>query len=176
MKLLKTLLTIIITIILIVFIVGLFLPRNYQIEETITINKPDSIVFENVADLNAYAKWNPWSGAEPEAEKKAINKPGYQGSTLYWKGKNIGEGQLEITRVILNIRIEETVTFIKPFASSAESIFQFQPVPEGTKVIWRTEGENKGALQRWMMTFYKGTLINDYKKGLLNLKAYCEQE
>lgn len=175
MKFLKAFLTITIILLIVFFLGGFFLPQKYQIEAHITINKPDSLVFGNVADLNAYAQWNPWSIKDSTAQKEAINLPGIIGSTFYWKGDKIGEGKLEITHLILNKHLEESLTFIEPWESKAENTFHFEPIKGGTKVTWSMNGQNKNTFQRWMIAFFKGSIEDDYQEGLVRLKKYCEE-
>lgn len=175
MKILKISLTLIILVLVVFFFGGFFLPRTYQLEASITINKPDTLVFNNVADFNAFAQWNPWSMRDSAAQKKAINLPGIIGSTFYWNGKEIGEGKMEITHVIVNKHLDEKLTFIKPWQSEAETSFHFEPADGGTRVIWRLSGENKSTLEQWMTALFKGSIKRDYEKGLIQLQKYCQE-
>ncbi len=71
MKVLKILLIAIGALAALFLLVAAFLPSSYTVERAIEINKPPEVVFEQVADLNNYLKWNPWSKMEPTA-KNAI--------------------------------------------------------------------------------------------------------
>lgn len=175
MKILKICLTILILVLVVFFFGGFFLPRNYHLEASIMINKPDTLVFNNVADLNAFAQWNPWSMRDSGAQKKAINLPGIIGSTFYWNGKEIGEGKLEITHVIINKHLDEKLTFIRPWKREAETSFHFERVEGRTRVLWSLSGENKSTLEQWMTALFKGSIKKDCDKGLAQLQKYCEE-
>ncbi|MGV8880029.1 MAG: SRPBCC family protein [Sphingobacteriaceae bacterium] len=175
MKILKICLTILILVLVVFFFGGFFLPRTYHLEASITVKKSDTLVFSNVADLNAFAQWNPWSTRDPGAQNKAINLPGIIGSTFHWNGKAIGEGKLEITYVIINKHLDEKLTFTKPWKREAETSFHFEPAAGGTRVLWSLSGENKSTLDRWMTALFRASIKRDCDNGLAQLQKYCEE-
>lgn len=174
MRFLKGLLIVIAALVIIYFAIGLCLSKTYSISASITINKPDSLIFKTVADFNAFAKWNPWFEKEPTAQSKIEGAPGAIGSSIYWNGKKIGEGKMEITSIDPQKAINEKLTFLQPYKSECGNNFSFTPKNGGTQVTWSMAGESPNLLSRWMMMFFKGSVHDDFDHGLANLKKYCE--
>jgi hypothetical protein len=174
MKFLKILLTIIIALVVIFYGVGAFLSKTYHVEESVSINKPDSTVFKTVANFNDFAKWNPWFEKEPTAQSKIEGAPGAIGSSIYWNGKKIGEGKMQITFIEPLKTINEKLTFIQPYQSECSNNFLFSPDGAATKVTWTMDGASPNTLSRWMMMVFAGSIHDDFTHGLANLKKHCE--
>ncbi|MEO6520696.1 MAG: SRPBCC family protein [Mucilaginibacter sp.] len=174
MKFLKILLIIIIVLVAIYYGVGACLSKTYTVTESITINKPDSAVFKTVADFKEFAKWNPWFEKEPTAASKIEGTMGAPGSSIYWNGKKIGEGKMEIISLEPSKTISEKLTFIQPYQSECTNNFSFAPDAGGTKVTWAMDGVSPNIMSRWMMMVFAGAVHDDFKHGLQNLKKQME--
>ncbi|TZF80816.1 SRPBCC family protein [Pedobacter sp. BS3] len=174
MKFLKILVSIIVIIAAIYVLVGLALPKTYFISRSAEIQAADSVVFNNVADLNQFVKWEPWSKMDTTAKVEIKGTPAQPGHCYTWHGKKTGEGQMEIIHLEPNKQVDFKLAFIQPWQSVADTKFIFEPINQGTKVTWTMSGENKSFLERWMMLCMKGSMEKQFDEGLADLKKLCE--
>lgn len=56
MKFSKVFGIIIVSITIIILVGEMFLPKTYSVSRTTTINAPDSLIYENIADFNEFLK------------------------------------------------------------------------------------------------------------------------
>ena len=175
MKVLKVILIVVAALLAIFFIGGWFLPKSYSVTRTAVINAPDSTVYNNVANLNNFLKWNPWTKMEPGAEVK-ISGPVAQPGHLYtWNGKETGQGQMLIKEAKPSALVDFELKFLKPFESIADTKFVLEPANGGTKVSWIMSGENKSIMERWMGLTMDNMIGGDFESGLKNLKELSEK-
>ena len=103
----------------------------------------------------------------PEAGEGAIYK---------WesKNKNVGVGQMHLTKVFKDSLIEMTLAF-KGENREAKSGFTFQNMNDSTKVSWyiiMNMGWNP--ISKYFGLFMDKMIGPDFEKGLKDLKAICE--
>lgn len=158
-----------------VFSIPIFLPKNYSIEKTITINAPADVIYDKVADLNQYRDWNPWSQMEPEASKTVSGTPKTLGHRYEWRGNKIGTGSLTVKKVMPNKAVDIELAFIKPWKSIAQDNWTFAPEGNQTKVIWKNHGPLAYPTARLMGPFISKNLNQQFEVGLQNLKTLCER-
>ncbi|MFT3826203.1 MAG: SRPBCC family protein [Chitinophagaceae bacterium] len=165
----------VIGLILALLIIALFLPGEYHIEQTIIIKKPVKWVMDHVADLNYYAKWNPWQMMEEGSLATITGTPKTIGHKYAWKGKKIGEGSLTL-RDIDESNVDFNLEFIKPWKSLANDSWVFEEWGnDETKVIWMNNGDLPYPIARLMGPSLNKTLNKQFRQGLENLKKLCEQ-
>ena len=58
-----------IALILALLLITAAMPKTYNVEKTIVINKPAKDVMNRIGNLNDYALWNPWQQADPNSKK-----------------------------------------------------------------------------------------------------------
>lgn len=175
MKFIKIIFLIVIVVGISFFVVGMFLPKTYSVSRSTIIKAPDSLVFKNVADFNNFLKWNPWTKMEPAAKVEISGTPLQAGHLWEWKGKETGEGQMELDKIQAPKSVDFVLTFTKPFQSVAQTNFTFEPVAEGTKVTWRMNGESNSTVEKWMYLNMDNMLGKDFESGLKNLKELSEK-
>ncbi len=176
MKFLKVLVAIIAILIIIFFVGGLFLPKTYTVSRSTTINAPDSVIYNNIADFNQFTKWNPWSKMEPSA-KITVSGPVAQPGQLYaWEGKETGTGQMKIVKAEPFKLVDIELKFIKPFESMADTKFEIQPEGASQKVTWTMSGDNN-MISKWMGVFVSMDKMigKDFESGLQSLKEKSEK-
>lgn len=152
MKFLKVLGIIVAVLAVIILVGGFFLPKTYSVSRSTVINAPDSVIYKNIADLNEFYKWNPWTKLEPSAKTTISGPVGQAGHIYTWEGKETGSGQMKIKSVEANKMVDIEMKFLKPWESIADT--KFEIVPEGTsnKVIWTISGDHN-ILSKWMCVF-----------------------
>jgi len=173
MKYLKFIGILVGTMIVLFLVIALFMPTKYYIERTIDINAPIDLVYNQVADLNNYHEWNPWA----KQDSKAIHSVEGSGigQVYKWKGDTIGEGSLTNVKYIENKQIDQDLVFISPWESKAYNGVKFEPIPNGTKVIWIMEGDLDYPIGRYMKTMIESQVTKDFDNGLRFLKERCEK-
>ncbi len=174
MKLLKTIFLGLVTAVSLVLLIARLLPSTYHVERSIVIYEPASQVYPQVSNLKNWAHWNPWTTTDPTA-KNFINGSGKDiGSSWSWEGKKIGTGSLTLHRLRENRLVHSHLVFKEPQTMEAENIWRFEPVPEGTRVIWYNEGKLDYPVGRIFGLFLDNILGPDFEKGLTNLKQLSE--
>jgi len=164
----------VIGVIVALLVIALFLPSGYNIEKSAIIGKRVPEVMDRVADLNNYARWNPWQMMEPGSKMNIAGTPKTPGHTYSWQGKKIGEGKL-VLRSIDSRHVHFDLEFIKPWKSSANDNWLFEEWGTGeTKVTWQNNGDLPYPMARLMGPTLNKTLNKQFEEGLQNLKKLCE--
>ncbi len=146
---------------------------GFQTERAATIDKPVEEVYATVADFNTWAKWSPWVCQEPDCPIVIDGAPGEVGHYQEWSGERIGAGNMRIDQAMQNEQLGYTITFIKPWKSTAKVVFTFRKKGSGTQVLWRMNGSLPFFLffMRKKMSAWVGS---DYERGLSMLKDLLE--
>jgi uncharacterized protein YndB with AHSA1/START domain len=176
MKILKRVLLGILAVIIILLVVALFVPNNYKIERTATINKPASIVYEYVKQLKNQDQYNKWVMADPAMKKTYRGEDGNVGFVYAWdsEDKNVGKGEQEIRQLTPAKAVDCEIRFEKPFENVATTRMQTDSSgPSTTNVIWTMEGKNKYPFNL-MNLFIDGMLGKDLETSLSTLKQRLE--
>ncbi len=102
-KFLKIALIVIGVIVAIILVLGLVMPKKFDVSRTVTIDAPKEFVFQNVNSLEKMDKWSPWSKLDPKMHVESIGSEGTVGRIRKWKGnKKVGEGEQEMKEIIPN--------------------------------------------------------------------------
>lgn len=149
----------------------------FSIQRSITINKPVSDVFNNIADFNLWGKWSPWIIQEPSCPVKVSGEVGELGHKQEWDGNRIGSGNMTLIEKEQNRYLNYDLFFISPWKSHSKTQFQFEPTKvdgeEATTVTWLMQGSLPFFLffMKKMMSVYVG---GDYDRGLTMVKELIE--
>jgi effector-binding domain-containing protein len=111
--------------------------------------------------------------AEPDAQVDVTEDASSVGSIYSWKGKVVGEGEIEHRDLEPGSLIEEEIRFVKPFRSKSQVSFEFEPVGDGTKITWHMRGSLPWFLF-WMRSQMEVFIGMDYERGLRMLKEWLE--
>ncbi len=175
MKFLRWILVFLAVVLALLLIVALFLPARYEVERTILIHCPDSLVYEQVIDFHNRQKWDPWSQSDPEATYSIQGAPRGVGSVWSWQGEIVGTGKQTILAAEENRSIENEFVFTQPQAMKSINTWEFKAVENGTRVIWSMQGKLDYPVGRYVGLFMEQMLGPDFDKGLKNLKRVCEE-
>lgn len=175
MKALRIILSILVILAAIFFIGGMLLPKTYKISRSVMINASDSVVYMNVADMNNFLKWNPWTKMDPDAKVNISGTPAQTGHLWEWKGETTGSGQMELIKASPYNLAEFQLRFFEPFESQAISGFTFKKATEGTEVEWYMSGEANSVADRWMGLSMDKMMDKDFTSGLQALKELSEK-
>lgn len=170
-----TVVYVILALIVVILVIAALLPGRYNIEQSIIINKPSEEVKDKIADLNNYAKWNPWQLMEKNGKFEISGLPKTPGHKYHWQGKQTGEGSLTL-RSLDEKHVHFDLEFIKPFKSKANDNWVFEEWGQNeTKVTWQNNGELPFPVARLMGPSLNKSLNRQFKEGLNNLKELCER-
>lgn len=151
-------------------------PSTYHVERSATISAPPETVFAQVADFKKWDAWSPWSKLDPNMKTTFDGTQGTVGATYAWTGNDdVGEGKMTLTAVDPNKRVDIKLEFIKPFASTAQNGFKFEPAGKDTKVTWFMDGTNDFMGKAMCLVMDMDQMIGkDFEKGLADMKKVAE--
>jgi len=143
-----------------------------HVSRSIMIDAPKKRIQKVLTNFQESISWSPWLIIEPDAKVAFSDNQGKVGAGFSWDGELIGEGQMKLVYADEN-DIEMKVHFLKPFKSTAQSIFTLQENAGQTEVIWHMQSKLP-----WFMFFMKNKIQAfigmDYERGLGMLKEYIE--
>lgn len=176
MKALKIIGVIVLAVVVILVIYILAQPDKAHIEESITINKPVAMVFEEINTFKNFNAWSPWAKMDPEATYTFEGPESGVGAKMSWDGKQVGKGSQWIEESIPNERVKNGLSF-EGYDDVAYAELVLTPESENaTKVTWTYDGDNNGFMAKAMWSFLGGMLTDQYKQGLLDLKTIVESK
>ncbi len=129
---------IIIGLIALLFVVGLFSRKDYSLARGITINRPNSDVFNYIKHLRHQDHFNKWVMRDPDMKKEFRGTDGTEGFVYGWNGnKQAGEGEQRIMKIDEGKRIDIEIRFIRPFAAIAQAPFTTEAISANqTRLTW----------------------------------------
>lgn len=180
MKIFKRILLALGIIIAAFLIIALFLKSNYTVERSITVNKPDTVVFNYLKYLKNQNDFSVWAQMDPNMEKTYTGTDGTVGFISAWKSdvKDVGQGEQEIKNITSGKRIDYEVRFIEPFPGTSQSyLITDEQAPDQTKVTWGFKGHMAYPTNLMLLFFNMDQAIgNDLQKGLENMKQIVENQ
>lgn len=167
----------VLAIFVIVFIVIVALqPAEYSVVRTTTISAPAKAVFGEVNDFHKWEAWSPWAKMDPEAKNTFEGAPAGTGAVFAWAGnRKVGAGRMKITESNPDYLIRIKLDFLKPFPSTANVEFVFNPEDSQTAVTWTMSGR-KNFISKGVCLFMNMDKMvgGDFERGLTSLKSVVE--
>ncbi len=111
------------------------LPKNYQVQRSITIARPVETVFEQVQDFRLWKAWSPWLLHDNACVPTLVN-PTEVGGSNAWDSAKIGSGKTTHTAIVPNQSISQKLEFFKPFKSVSHIEWTFKEGGGTTIVVW----------------------------------------
>lgn len=175
MKLLKRLVLLLLAIVALVLIAGLFLPKDFEVQRSILIQKPRAEVFEYIRLLKNQDNYGKWQLSDPNMKKHYQGTDGTAGFKYSWDSKDLGKGSQTILRIVEGDLMETELDF--GFGEPAISTISTADAGAGsTQVTWSLKGHSAyplNALSAIMSLFYD--VGDDFDEGLTNLKNVLER-
>lgn len=180
MKILKRILIVIAIIIAIPLVVALFVPKEYDVQRDITINKPKQEVFDYIKYLTNQDNYSKWAMMDPDMKKTYRGTDGTVGFVSAWESDNeeVGKGEQEIMKITEGERIDFELRFFEPFEATEPAFMSTESVGEDkTKVTWGFSGHMNYPMNLMMLFIDFEEMIGaDLETGLKNLKVELEKE
>jgi hypothetical protein len=152
-------------------------PATFRVSRTATIAAAPADVFALVNDFHQWEAWSPWAKLDPAMKTTYAGSTSGQGAVYSWVGNSdAGTGRMTITDSQPASRVKIQLEFVKPFASIADTVFEFTPAAAGTTVTWTMSGDNN-FLSKAFCLFMGGMdrmIGPDFEKGLTQMKALAE--
>ena|SRR5476651_856177 len=132
MGIILTILAAIAGFIVVLLIAGLFIKKEYSIEQEIIVDKPKQAVFDYIKMVSNQQNYNKWWMRDPDAKKTFTGTDGTPGFIASWDSndKHAGKGEQEILKISDGERIDHEIRFERPFKGVAYSYQATNTIPE----------------------------------------------
>ena len=153
-------------------------PSEYTVKRTQVVNAPPDVVFAQVNDFHQWDAWSPWAKLDPNVKTTHSGAAAGTGAVYEWSGnKDVGKGKMTVTDSAPGQHVLIALEFIEPFASKADSRFEFAPDGQGTQVTWAMSGHS-GFMEKAFGLFMNmdAMIGKDFEKGLTQLATVSQAE
>jgi hypothetical protein len=176
MKILKKILIAVLIIIAIPLIIAIFVKKDYAVDREIVINKPSTEVFNYIKYVKNQENFSVWAMADPAMKTTFTGTDGTVGFIYAWDGNSdVGKGEIEITDLIENQRLDMDLRFIKPMEGKGHAYMTTEAIDAtSTKVKWHMQGESSYPMN-FMNLFIDSFLGKSLETSLTNLKNVLEK-
>ena len=172
----KKLLLSLVALIGLVLGVAYFLPRDFRLSKTVTINAPRETVYDYVRFLRNQEKYSVWVMTDPNVEMTYTGTDGAVGARSAWvsEDSNVGVGEQEIKALIPNEKVTVEIRFKKPMEGTNYSDTVVEAIDAThTKVTNSFYGSNPFPLNI-MCPFMDMLVGGDMQQNMENLKKNLE--
>jgi hypothetical protein len=180
MKILKNILIGIAAIIVLLLIVGLFVKKDYAVERSVTISRPNAVVFDYVKMLKNQDNYSVWNMKDPNMKREFHGTDGTVGAVSAWDSEkpDVGKGEQEIKKITEGERLDMELRFKKPFEATDNAYMTTTPVDSAnTTVKWGFNGTMKYPMNLMLLMMDMDKMLGkDLQDGLNNLKANLEKQ
>lgn len=153
-------------------------PDHIIVERSRIIAAAPERVHPHLHDYRSFVQWSPWSGRDP-AQTTTFSEPSSgEGAWYTWDGNDdVGAGRMDTTLVQAD-RIEQDLTFTRPFEAKAKVVYTLSPVGEDrTQVTWTMDQPADLPTKAITLVVDMDAMIGaDFDSGLDALKARVEAE
>jgi len=156
-------------------VVGLFLPRQWHVEQTVVINAGPEHIHPLVDDLKEWQSWAAWTKAmDPEVKYDYSATAAGAGAWWSWSGPKMGRGKMTVTKSdpATGVWVDE---MIEADEVNAKGSLTWTREGDATKVKWVDEGTLPPVIGGYFVGFINNMLNENFSTGLKNLKAVAEK-
>jgi hypothetical protein len=152
------------------------LPTEFVVARTMEIPAPPEAVFPHVADLRAWAHWDPWKRRDPSVKSTYREGPTDEvGAWETWRSDESGEGRRVIRELEPLKKVRINITH-GDGEDAARMELHLQPTDTGTSVLWTMSGDTgKAPVSRWIGVMMDVLAGPDLEAGLRALKTAVTQ-
>jgi hypothetical protein len=151
-------------------------PATFSVSRSAVIAAPPAVVFAQVNDFRKWDAWSPWAKLDPNSSVTFEGPGAGTGSIMKWSGnKEVGEGRQEIVESQAGKLVLIRLDFVKPFVSTSDTVFRFEPSGSGTLVTWTMSGNNNFTGKAISLVMDCEKMIGpQFETGLASLKRVSE--
>jgi hypothetical protein len=176
MKILKKIGIGLLALIALLLIAAIFIPKDYTVSVSTTINKPKKEVFDYIKFIKNQAYYSVWVMEDPNVEMTYTGTDGTVGFISAWTSANgnVGVGEQEITKITED-RIDMDLRFKKPFeGNSKAATFLKELSPTQTEITTEFYGHESYPMNL-MSIIGKSIIEKAETTNLKNLKTILEK-
>ena len=152
---------------------GLMLPRELEVEESVSIQAPVSNVWKLVGDLRANEQWSPWKKSDPELVAVFSGPERGIGQTSEWNTEKSGKGKQVVSEYSENELIAMDLDFYE--RGTGKAAIRLETQGEAVTVTLSIESEAENLVARYFQVLLvKNMLSEEYRMGLAELKTLAE--
>ena len=173
---LKKIVIIVVAVVAVFAVVVALQPSEYRVARSTTVSAQAPDVFAQVNDFHNWEAWSPWAKLDPAAKTTFEGPAAGQGAVFAWFGNDkVGEGRMTLTESRPAELVKIRIDFVKPFAGTSTSEFNFKPAGNQTAVTWAMSGQ-RNFLEKAMCLFVSmdKMLGGEFEKGLAQMKSVAE--
>lgn len=113
---------------------------QYEVERTVTVEAPKSLIYDQIADFNNWENWNAFQKQEDVIVTQSQQSAGVD--AFYTFEDDNGTGKVTITRLEPNSTVEMEVFYKHSLGTSTSKVvYQLVEVENGTQVTVSTTGD-----------------------------------
>jgi hypothetical protein len=166
---------VILGMIALLLITGLFMKKEFSLQEEVLINRPKQEVYDYVKYLENQNNYSKWATMDPTMKQEFRGTDGTVGFVSAWDGEMIGKGEQEIVKITEGERIDYELRFIEPWPGVNQVYMITEGVSENqTRVRWGIQGPMPYPMNVTTPIMTK-MFRKDFRTGLDNLKAVLER-
>jgi uncharacterized protein YndB with AHSA1/START domain len=151
-------------------------PGAIHVERSIRIKAPAEMIFPYINDFHQWQAWTPY-------DKDSAMKKSYSGSEsgpgahYAWEGdKQVGQGEIMITRTTPPHRLEFDLHMIQPFEARNVATMSLDADGDATRVTWGLDAKHNLMMKVVALFMDLDKLIGkDFELGLSRLKVAAER-
>lgn len=163
-------------VILLLLFIALFVKKEYAVERSLIIHKPNQEVYDYLKFIRNQDYYSKWVMTDPNMKKTFTGTDGTVGFSYAWDGNDkAGQGDQQITKLVNGQQVDTEIHFIRPFAGLGWASMFTKSLPQGqTEVLWRMKGRNNYPIN--LMNLVIGPMLGkDMDVSLHNLKNILEK-
>jgi uncharacterized protein YndB with AHSA1/START domain len=148
-------------------------PAEFSISRTRTLSAPPAVVHTYVSDFKKWPEWSPWEKLDLAMKRELSGASAGPGAVYFWSGNDkVGEGRMTITDSQPPKSVTIRLEFLKPFAATNTTVFDFTPSGTGTAVAWTMTGRNNFVAKAMCVFMDMDKMVGpDFEKGLAQLDS-----
>jgi hypothetical protein len=173
---LKKILIALLVLIVVLVLVGLVLPKHYEVKRSIVVKAEPAKVHALVGDLKRWDEWAPWKEEDPTIVTTFGPTTSGAGASQSWTGDS-GSGRLRFTQSDAMTGVVYDMAFVDGDREMpATGWIRYTPAPGGTEVEWAMQGDMRMPVIGGYFALMSGMFMNPmFDKGLAKLKTRAEQ-
>jgi effector-binding domain-containing protein len=117
------------------------LDGDFHVEESLTVEAPPEMLFDEVNNYETWSDWAPWAEKFPNMIVDYPGKTAGEGAQYSWKTENM-QGNMTTTKVVPGKTIEQKAVYNTPVGESTHQVYwNFEETENGTKITWGIKGD-----------------------------------
>ncbi len=169
-------------ILIVVVVAGVLLfaasrPDTLSVTRSLSMKAPPEKIYALVNDLAKWQSWSPYEVKDPGMKRTLGAVTAGVGATYAWEGnKEVGQGEMAISRSTAPSLVSMQLHFIKPFEGRNQADFKMDAQGDSTLVTWHMHGPAP-FINKLMGVFMNldQMIGKDFEVGLKNIQTMVEK-